>query len=52
LSFLQEVTLDSLDIQTNSGDIEIVDTKAEKAYLKSTEGRVRVRRVAIAEVPS
>ena len=44
-----EVTLDRLDVQTNSGDIEIVDTKVEKAYLKSTEGRVRVRRVAIAE---
>lgn len=44
-----DVTLDSLDIQTNNGDIEIVDIKAEKAYLKSTEGRVRVRRVAIAE---
>lgn len=45
----QEVTLDSLDIQTNSGNIEIIDIKAEKAYLKSTAGRVRVRRVAIAE---
>lgn len=44
-----DVTLDRLDVQTNSGDIEIVDTKVEKAYLKSTEGRVRVRRVAIAE---
>ncbi len=43
----QEVTLDSIDIQTNSGNIEIVDIKAEKAYLKSTAGRVR--RVAIAE---
>lgn len=32
-----KATLDSLDIKT------------EKAYLKSTEGRVRVRRVAIAE---
>ena len=44
-----KATLDSLDIQTSSGDIEIVDIKTEKAYLKSTEGRVRVRRVAIAE---
>ena len=39
-----KVTLDSLDIQTSSGDIEIVDIKTEKAYLKSTEGRVRVGR--------
>ena len=44
-----DATLDRLDVQTNSGDIEVVDLKAEKAYLKSTEGRVRVRRVAIAE---
>ena len=37
------------DVTLDRRDIEIVDTKAEKAYLKSTEGRVRVRRVAIAE---
>lgn len=44
-----DTPLDQIDIQTNSGNIELIDVKAEKAYLKSNEGRVRVRRVAIAE---
>ncbi|WP_276804471.1 DUF4097 family beta strand repeat-containing protein [Lactobacillus hominis] len=41
--------LNSLDLQTNEGNIEIVDLDGERMWLKSSQGRVRVRRSQASE---
>lgn len=49
LTLPQGSNLSSLDLQTNEGNIELVDIDSERIWLKTSSGRVRVRRSQASE---